>query len=113
MQRLMDKYLLHSKNLSSVNKKLGDYYVFRTPAGQLYVIDDESFKNKLTGPSIQKNIRPDMLIPDDTFTVKNQQFCGLLQYKYHVRGEYYILKDQEKNEQFIIRGVDMHGIIIP
>jgi len=110
MQRLMDKYLLPSKNLSLVDKKLGHYYVFRTPHGQLYVIDDESFTHKLTGPSVQKNIRPDMLIPDDTFTIKNAEFSGLLQYKYRVRGEYYVVKDQDKNDQIIIRGVDMDGL---
>jgi hypothetical protein len=111
MQRLMDKYLLLSKDLSLVDKKLGNYYVFRTPHGQLYVIDDDSFTNKLIGPSIQKNIRPNMLIPEDTFTVKSTQFSGLLQYKYRVRGEYYIVKDQHKNDQIIIRGADMNGII--
>jgi hypothetical protein len=86
MNRMLDKYLLPCKNLSFNDKKVGYYYVFRSPAGELYLIDDDLFREKLVGPSIQKNIRPDTLRPDDTFTVRNSEFYGLLQYKYRVRG---------------------------
>jgi len=106
MNRLLDKYMLSSKSLSLAEKKQGYYYVFRTPNGQLYLIDDDSFRNKLIGPSIQKNIRPNMLIPDDTFNIKTTGFNGLLQYRYRVWGEYYVMND-EKNEQVIIRGNDI------
>jgi hypothetical protein len=106
INRLVEKYLLPSKSLSLAEKKHGYYYVFRTTNGQLYLIDDESFRNKLVGPSIQKNIRPEMLIPDDTFNIKNSQFNGLLQYRYRVWGEYCIMND-EKNDRVIIRGNDI------
>jgi hypothetical protein len=106
MNRLVEKYFLPNKSLSFAEKKHGYYYVFRTTNGQLYLIDDMSFRNKLIGPSIQKNIRPDMLIPDDTFNIKTTHFNGLLQYRYRVWGEYYIMND-EKNDQVIIRGNDM------
>jgi hypothetical protein len=106
INRVFDKYLLVSKNLSLAEKKHGYYYVFKTTNGQLYLIDDQSFRNKITGPLIQKNIRPNMLIPEDTFNIQNTYFQGLLQYKYRVWGEYYIMND-EKNDQVIIRCSDI------
>lgn len=100
-----NKYLLTSKNLSVQSKKFGYYYVFRTPNNQLYVIDDESFQEKLIGPLIQKNFRPENLRPEDTFTIQNYDFNGILQYKYRVLGEYYIMNN-DKNNKIFIRATD-------
>jgi len=106
IQSMFDKYLLSSKNLSLQGKKFGYYYVFRTPNNQLYVVDDESFQEKLCGPFIKKNIRPDSMRPEDTFTIQTNEFRGLLQYKYRVLGEYYIMNN-EKNNKIFIRAADM------
>ena len=105
IQRIIDKYLLPSKNLSLQGKKFGYYYVFRSPNNRLYVMDDESFQEKLTGPHIKKNVRPDSMRPEDTFTIQNNEFSGLLQYKYRVLGEYYIMNN-EKNNKIFIRATD-------
>ena len=106
IKSMFDKYLLSSKNLSLQGKKFGYYYVFRTPNNQLYVVDDESFQEKLSGPFIKKNIRPDSIRPEDIFTIQNNEFSGLLQYKYRVLGEYYIMNN-EKNNKIFIRAADM------
>lgn len=108
IQSMFDKYLLSSKNLSLQGKKFGYYYVFRTPNNRLYVMDDESFQEKLCGPFIKKNIRPDSIRPEDTFTIQSNEFCGILQYKYRVLGEYYIMNN-EKNNKIFIRAADMEN----
>lgn len=106
IQRIIDKYLLSSKNLSLHGKKFGYYYVFRTPNNQLYVIDYDSFQEKLKGPHI-KNIRPDSLRPEDTFTIQNNEFSGIIQYKYRVLGEYYIMNND--NNKILIRATDLES----
>jgi hypothetical protein len=94
-ERMLEKYLLPSKYLSFVEKKTGTYYAFKSPSRQNYYADDSLWAEKLSGPTIPKNFRPSMLLIDDTFTINNGEFSGLLQYKRQIHGEYYVM--QTKN----------------
>lgn len=90
--RICDKYLLGSKNLSFVQKKTGTIYMFRCPNGKLYFLDDDTFTQKMVGPSVPKNIVPSMLLYEDTFTIHNCDFRNIVQFIRSIHGEYYIMK---------------------
>jgi len=86
MTSCLDKYLLYSKNLSFVEKKTGTVYMFRCPNSKIYLIEESSFTEKMVGPSVPKNMLPAMLLSEDTFTIRNCDYRGLIQYKHKFYG---------------------------
>jgi hypothetical protein len=92
MSTRLDKYLLGSKNLSFLDKKTGTIYMFRCTNGKLYFLDDDTFIQKMVGPSVPKNMVPSMLCHEDTFTIHNCEFRSILQFIRPFYGEYHIMK---------------------
>jgi len=92
MSTRLDKYLLGNKNLSFVEKKTGTIYMFRCPNGKLYFLDDDTFIQKMVGPSVPKNMTPSMLRHEDIFTIHNCDFRSILQFIRPFYGEYHIMK---------------------
>jgi hypothetical protein len=106
MMTRLDKYLLGSKDLSFVEKKTGTIYMFRCPNGRLYFVDDDTFTQKMVGPSVPKNIAPSMLCHEDIFTIHNCDFRSMLQFIRPFYGEYYVMKSGDNT--FIVNGIDMN-----
>jgi len=106
MSNRLDKYLLGSKDLSFVEKKTGTIYMFRCPNGKLYFVDDDTFTQKMVGPSVPKNMMPSMLCQEDIFTIHNCDFRSMLQFIRPFYGEYYVMKSGEMT--FIVNGIDMN-----
>lgn len=92
MSGRLNKYLLSSKNLSFVEMKTGTIYMFRCPNGRLYFVDDDTFTQKMVGPSVPRDIVPSMLCHEDIFTVHNCDFRSILQFIRPFYGKYYVMK---------------------
>uniref|UniRef100_A0A6C0B314 Uncharacterized protein n=1 Tax=viral metagenome TaxID=1070528 RepID=A0A6C0B314_9ZZZZ len=105
MTTRLNKYLLSSKNLSFVEKKMGTIYMFRCPSSRLYFVDDDTFTQKMVGPTVPKNMVPSMLCQEDIFTVHNCDFRSILQFIRPFYGEYYIMKSGDLT--IIVRAVDV------
>jgi hypothetical protein len=103
--RMLDKYLLTSRDMSFVEKITGDYYAFKSPENKHYLISETSFKDKFVGPRISKTVEPESLIENDIFTIDNKEFSGVLQYKKKYHGDYYVMKT--KDICVAISGMDM------
>jgi len=97
--------MLPDKNITFVENKTGTYYAFKSPENKNYLISEEMFREKFSGPSISSNFEPSSLQEDEIFTLNNKEFSGVLQYKKAIFGEYYVMKTN--GFQFIISGLDI------
>jgi hypothetical protein len=106
--RITDKYLLPNKNLIFIEKKHGVYYLFKSPEKKNFIVNEDNFNENFKGPRISANFNPNDLIEDDIFTIENKDFCGVMQYKRKMCGDYYVMKTN--GVEFVVSGIDVDSL---
>jgi hypothetical protein len=106
--RITDKYLLPNNNLIFIEKKHGVYYLFKSPEKKNFILNEDKFNEKFKGPRIPADFNPNDLMEDDIFTIENKDFCGVMQYKRRMCGDYYVMKTN--GVEFVVSGIDMDSL---
>jgi hypothetical protein len=105
IKRIIRKYHFPSGDFRFKTKYSGNYYLFKTPENKNYIIGYHNLTDKLVGIKKSK-YECNELYENNTFSIKNNDYFGILQFKKVVSGDYYAFTNSDKKE-VILSGLDL------